>query len=93
VAEGAVTRKQLQSGPYRRLLHNVYADPCLTADHTLYARAAALVMPDDAVIGGRSAAAWFGAPFATPTDAVLVVVPPDSPVIWGSRHWTSSVVG
>ncbi len=29
VAEGVVTRRQLQSGLYRRLLHNVYAiRPC-----------------------------------------------------------------
>ena len=30
----------------------------------------------DAVLGGRSAAAWFGAPFAGPTEPVLAVVPP-----------------
>jgi hypothetical protein len=78
VAAGAVTRTQLQSGLYRRLFHNVYADPGLPVDHRLYARGATLVMPVDAVLGGRSAAAWFDAPFATPTDPVLVVVPPDS---------------
>jgi Protein of unknown function (DUF559) len=78
VAEGMVTRAQLQSGLYRRLLQNVYADPALPADHRLYARGATLVMPPDAVLGGRSAAAWFDAPFAAPLDPVLVVVPPDS---------------
>jgi hypothetical protein len=78
VVEGAVTRRQLQSGLYRRLLHNVYADPAMTADHQLHARAAALVMPEDAVVGGRSAASWFGAPFAAPADAVVVLVPPSS---------------
>lgn len=78
VAEGAVTRWQVQSGLYRRLLHNVYADPALTADHQLYARAAALVMPEDAVLGGRSAASWFGAPFASAVDPVVVLVPPNS---------------
>jgi hypothetical protein len=36
-------------------------------------------MPETAVLGGRSAAAWFGAPFASSTEPVLVVVPPDSP--------------
>lgn len=79
VAAGAVTSKQLKSGLYRRLLHNVYADPGLTADHQLYARGAALVMPHNGVLGGRSAAAWFGAPFASPAEPVLVLVPPDSP--------------
>lgn len=78
VAAGAVTRRQLQSGLYRRLLHNVYADPALPADHQLHARAAALVMPEDAVLGGRSAAAWFGAPFASATEPVVVLVPPSS---------------
>jgi hypothetical protein len=78
VADGAVTRKQLESRLYRRLLQNVYADPGLTADHSLYARGAMLVMPDDAVLGGRSAAAWYDAPFASAQDPVLVVAPTDS---------------
>jgi Protein of unknown function (DUF559) len=79
VAAGVVTRAQLQSGLYRRLFQNVYADPALPADHRLYTPGAMLVMPSDAVVGGRSAAAWFDAPFAAPVDPVLVVVPPDSP--------------
>jgi hypothetical protein len=78
VAAGLVTRSQLQGGLYRRLFQNVYADPGLPADHRLYARGAMLVVPPDAALGGRSAAAWFGAPFAGPTEAVLVVVPPES---------------
>jgi hypothetical protein len=78
VAAGALTRAQLQSGLYRRLFQNVYADPGLPADHRLYARGAMLVMPADAVLGGRSAAAWFDAPFAAGVDPVLVVVGPDS---------------
>jgi hypothetical protein len=78
VVEGAVTAKQLKSGLYRRLLRNVYADPALPVDHQLLARAAALVMPADAVLAGRSAACWFDAPFASAVDPVLVVVPPDS---------------
>ena len=75
IAEGAVTARQLKARLYRRLLHNVYADPRLPADHQLYARAAALVMPPEAALGGRSAAAWWGAPFASATDPVVVVVP------------------
>jgi len=78
VAQGGVTRSQLQSGLYRRLLHNVYADPRLTADHRLFARAALLLMPDDAVLAGRTAAAWYDAPFAAATDAVLVLTKPDT---------------
>jgi hypothetical protein len=78
VSEGAATQRQLKSGLYRRLLHNVYADPGLDADHRLHAVAAALVMPSDAVLGGRSAAAWWGAPLASATDPVVVLVPPGS---------------
>ncbi len=74
VSEGAVTQRQLKSGLYRRLLHNVYADPGLEADHRLHAVAASLVMPPTAVLGGRSAAAWWGAPFASPSDAVVGLV-------------------
>ncbi|MFD2092035.1 endonuclease domain-containing protein [Blastococcus deserti] len=79
VADGLVTRTQLQSGLYRRLFQDVYADPHLAVDHRLYARGAMLVMPPAAVLAGRSAAAWFDAPFAGSTDPVLVVVPPDCP--------------
>lgn len=53
-----------------------YADPALPAEHQLYARGAALVIPPDGVLGGRSAACWFGAPFASVVDPVVVVVPP-----------------
>jgi hypothetical protein len=79
VAEGMLTQKQLKSGVFRRVLHNVYADPSLTIDHQLRARAAALVMPAEAAIGGRSAAAWWGAPFTSVADPVLVVAPRGCP--------------
>jgi uncharacterized protein DUF559 len=79
LAEKRVTRRQLASGLYRRLIHNVYADPALPDDHQLRARAAALLMPADAAIGGRSAAAWFGAPFSSVSDPVVVVAPSGCP--------------
>lgn len=78
VSAGAVTQRQLKSGLYRRLLHNVYTDPGLPADHRLHAVAASLFMPPAAVLGGRSAAAWWGAPLASPADAVVVLVPQGS---------------
>jgi hypothetical protein len=77
VAEGFLTKRQIEAGLYRRVLRNVYAEPHLVHDHQLRARAAALLMPPEAAIGGRSAAAWFGAPFAATSDLVLVVVPRD----------------
>lgn len=73
-----MTAKQLKSGLYRRLLRNVYADPAIPAEHRLYARGAALLMPAGAVLGGRSAATWLGAPFASSIEPVLVLVPPAS---------------
>ena len=79
LGEGVLSRKQLQSGLFRRLLHNVYADPGLPVDHALMCRGVALIMPADAALGGRSAAAWFGAPFASPADPVTVIVPTVSP--------------
>jgi hypothetical protein len=77
VAEGFLTKKQVESGLYRRVLRNVYAESHLVHDHRLKVRAAALLMPPEAAIGGRSAAAWFGAPFSSASDPVLVVVPRD----------------
>jgi hypothetical protein len=74
LAEGLLTRKQL-TGLYRRVLHNVYADPSLPDDHRTRARGVALVMPPDAAIGGRSAAAWYGADISSVTDPVVVVAP------------------
>jgi Protein of unknown function (DUF559) len=79
VAEGMLTKHQLERGPYRRVLHNVYSTPDLVVDHALKARAAALLMPAEAAIGGRSAAAWSGAPFSSAADPVLVVVPRGCP--------------
>jgi hypothetical protein len=78
MADGMVTQRQLKSGLFRRVLHNVYCDPTLVVDHQVRARGAALLMPSDAAIGGRSAAAWWGAPFASAADPVLVVAPKGS---------------
>lgn len=75
VAEGWLTRRQLESGLYRRVLHNVYADPSIAIDHQVRARAAALLMPSEAAIGGRSAAAWYGAPYAGASETVAVMAP------------------
>lgn len=76
VAEGVLTRHQLQNGPYVRVLRGVYADPSIARDHRLRCRAAALLMPSSAVLGGRSAAALLGAPSPGYGDPVTVVVPP-----------------
>jgi hypothetical protein len=80
VAAGALTAKQLRTRGYRRLLQGVYADPGLEFDHRLRCRGAALLLPARFAIGGHSAAAWHGAPFAGPWDPVTVVGPAD--VAW-----------
>jgi very-short-patch-repair endonuclease len=77
IAEGLITRKQLRERSYRRLVQGVYADPALPLDHRLRCAAVALLVPRGAAIGGHSAAAWYGAPFAGPHDPVTVVRPDD----------------
>jgi len=77
IADGMLTRKQLRERSFRRLVHGVYADPSLPLDHRLRCRAVALLLPAGAAVGGHSAAAWYGAPFAGAHDAVTAVCPPD----------------
>ena len=77
IADGAITRKQLRSLGYRRVVQGVYADPALPLDHRLRCTGVALLLPAGTVIGGHSAAAWHGAPFAGPNDPVTVLRPAD----------------
>lgn len=73
VAEGFLTERRLRTAGFRRLVQGVYADPGLPADHRLKCRAVALLLPPGAIIGGHSAAAWYGAPFANLGDPVTVL--------------------
>ena len=75
VAAGALTIRQLREGPYVRVLRGVYTDPSIPRDHVLRCRAAALLMPPGAALGGRSAAAVLGAPAPGYADPVTVVLP------------------
>lgn len=77
IAEGLLTAKQLRERGYRRLVHGVYADPGIPLEHRLRCRGVALLLPVGAAIGGHSAAAWYGAPFAGFHDPVAVLRPPD----------------
>jgi hypothetical protein len=79
IAEGVLTRRQLSDGPFFRVLQGVYADASQPRDHLLRCRAAALLMPGDAALGGRSAAAVLGAPAPGYGDPVTVVVPRPGP--------------
>lgn len=78
IAEGLLTRNQLRTRSYQRLVQNVYADPGLPLDHRLRSRGVALLLPPEALIGGHSAAAWYGAPWAGPADPVTVVCPEET---------------
>jgi Protein of unknown function (DUF559) len=80
VAVGLLTRRQLRERSYRRLVHGVYADPGLQLDHRLRCSGVALLLPEGTAIAGHSAAAWYGAPFAGPSDPVTVLRPPS--VLW-----------
>ncbi|MGY1593788.1 DUF559 domain-containing protein [Geodermatophilus sp. SYSU D00708] len=75
VADGLLTVKQLRERSYRRLVQGVYADPGLVLDHRLRCQGVSLLLPPGTAIGGYSAAAWHGAPFAGPHDPVTVVRP------------------
>jgi hypothetical protein len=75
ISEGVLTRKQLRERGFRRVVHGVYADPGLPLDHQLRCRAVALLLPAGTAIGGHSAAAWYGAPFAGAHDPVTVLRP------------------
>lgn len=80
IAEGVLTRRQLAGGPFSRVLQGVYADASQPRDHLLRCRAASLLMPAGAALGGRSAAAVLGAPSPSFGDPVTVVVP--EPASW-----------
>ena len=73
---GLLTRAQLRSSAWQRVIRGVYADARLPLDHELKARAAALVIPSSAAITGVSAAWFWGARLASPNDPVDIVAMP-----------------
>jgi hypothetical protein len=76
ISEGWITREHLRRLSYRRLVQGVYADPALPLTHRLRSAGVALLLPPGTAIGGHSAAAWYGAPFAGVSDPVTVIRPP-----------------
>jgi hypothetical protein len=84
VREGLVTPNGLRSPSWQRIRHDVYADSRLDRDHALACFAAALTLPEDAVIAGRSAAYRHGVEHAAGyADPVHIIVPSGSN--YGSR--------
>jgi very-short-patch-repair endonuclease len=61
IAEGLLSRRQLQSSAWRRIFRDVYVSAGAPDDHILRIKGAALLLPADAAISGRSAALLWGA--------------------------------
>jgi very-short-patch-repair endonuclease len=72
---GYVTAAQLRGPRFRRLFQDVYAPAHLPVTHELRCRGAALIVPAEAVVTGRSAATILGVTLAKPYDPVEIVVP------------------
>lgn len=75
VAEGLLTVRQLRGPHVQRILQDVYRPAWVPLTHHLKCRAACLVLPDAAVVTGRSAATVLGLPLAAAGDDVAVAVP------------------
>jgi hypothetical protein len=73
IAAGLVTRKQLAGPRYQRVFRDVYVPATVALTHELRCACAALILPPDAVITGRSAAALRGIPLPLPNDPIEVV--------------------
>jgi hypothetical protein len=75
VAQGLLTARQLRGPFVERVLQGVYRPSWVPLTHKLQCQAACLVLPEDAVISGASAASVLGVHIARPGDTVLAVVP------------------
>ena len=75
VADGVLTPRQLDGKSWRRLYRDIYADAALPLSHQLAVRGAVLVIPDGAVISGRSAAFLWGAAMSEPSGPVAIWSP------------------
>ncbi|QWF81468.1 endonuclease domain-containing protein [Amycolatopsis sp. CA-230715] len=72
---GLITAGQLRGPAVRRLFQDAYARADVEVTHELRCRAAALIVPAQAVLTGRSAATVHGVALANPYDPVEFVVP------------------
>jgi hypothetical protein len=61
VERGLLTRRQLRTGPWRRLFRDVYVAAEADVDHLTMCQAAALLAPAGAALSHRSAAMLYGA--------------------------------
>ena len=72
---GLITPGQLRGHAVRRLFQDVYTKADIEVTHELRCRGAALIVPEEAVLTGRSAATVLGIELAQPLDPVEFVVP------------------
>jgi very-short-patch-repair endonuclease len=75
VGDGVVSVAQLRGPGVRRLFQDVYSPAGIPVTHQLRCAAAALILPPEAVLTGRSAATLRGVPLARTHDPVELVVP------------------
>lgn len=80
VSDGLISRSRLRSPEFRRVLHGVYVPAGTIVDHGIRCQAAALVLPENAVLTGHSAAWWYGVEFARVDAPVMVAMPPGTRV-------------
>src|SRR5947209_10663948 len=74
---GGLTPTALRGPRWRRLFRDVYLPARVPVDHLVRCRGAALLLPAEAALAGRSAAALWGVTGVHPGAAVEVVVPAD----------------
>ncbi|MGH3688103.1 MAG: hypothetical protein ACRDRU_04205 [Pseudonocardiaceae bacterium] len=84
VLTGALTRGQLRGPAVQRLFQGVYALASEPITHELRCSAAALALPAETVITGRSAAGLWGVRLARAQDCVQVVVSDSIRIAWCS---------
>jgi very-short-patch-repair endonuclease len=74
LAAGAVTKEQLRGPGVRRLFRDIYLPAGMVLTHQQRCEGAALLVPPEAVLTGRSAATVLGVELARRTDPVEFVV-------------------
>lgn len=75
IREGVLTVAQLRGRAVRRLFQDVYVPAGVPDSHELRCAGAELVLPQEAVLTGRSAATLRGIPLARAGDPVELIVP------------------
>jgi very-short-patch-repair endonuclease len=75
VAAGLLTARQLRGPLVERIFHGVYRPAWVPLTHKLKCQAACLVLPEQAVVSGLSAASVLGLRLASPSDDVMVALP------------------